>query len=53
MNEKRHWFAWKLFRDEFRDWYGSISVLELSSNREIISGIQTIEKTLTEILSHG
>ncbi len=52
-NSKSHWFVWRMFRDEFREWYGMVSVLELTSNRQIISRIQKIESLLTEVLRHG
>ena len=53
VNAQNHWFVWRLFRDEFREWYGMVSVLELASNRAIITRIQKIEKLLTEALHHG
>ncbi len=53
VNTQNHWFVWRLFRDEFREWYGMVSVLELASNRAIITRIQKIEKLLAEALRHG
>ena len=53
VNTQNHWFVWRLFRDEFREWYGMVSVLELASNRQIITRIQNIESLLTEVLRNG
>lgn len=53
MKNLGHLFAWKLFRDEFRNMYGAVSVVELCSNQELVRRVQDVENALKEVLQHG
>ena len=39
------------FRRQFRDWYGSISVLELTTNTQLIKKISEIEIIIEKIIN--
>lgn len=44
-------FELQRFRRQFRDWYGCLSILELSVNSKLTRKIQDIE-TLLEEMTH-
>lgn len=39
----------KVLKDEFRQWYGILSVEEIITNQPLISSIEQIEKLISKI----
>ena len=39
-------------KDEFRRWYSALSIQEIMTNRDLISAVERIERSLTEAISH-
>lgn len=39
----------KMLKDEFRVWYGTVSIEEIMTNADLISGIEQTEKVISSI----
>ena len=40
---------YRMLKDEFREWYGMVSIEEIMSNVELIKAIESTEKVFTSL----
>ena len=49
MKESKEMKVIKLLKNEFREWYGLLSVEEIMKNKDLIRAIEQTEKVMTSL----